>query len=143
MEEPIVTEGAKHLVRRDVVESKRGSPLRAQTVPITKRRLQQRKGADDIRSNKLARAVDRTIDMAFGCKMHDHVRLETVEERAHRISVDYVCLCKVIPRAIRYWRERVEISRVRQLVNDKNRVGRILNQLADDSRANKACTAGH
>ena len=57
--------------------------LTAGLFKVTACRLQQIKGADDVRLNKCSRPINGAVYMGFGGKMYHPVRLETVDDLLH------------------------------------------------------------
>jgi hypothetical protein len=51
-----------------------------QVLPMLSRGLKQVVGAKNISLNKLARAINRTIYVRFGCEMHNGVWLMSLEQ---------------------------------------------------------------
>src|SRR5438552_2529797 len=66
------------------------APLRPQIGPIAAGRFEQRVGAEDIRSDEVAGAGNRAVDVTFSGKVHHGVGSEVVEGDVERCTVAYV-----------------------------------------------------
>ena len=60
--------------------------------------MQQREGSDDVGRDEVLRAVDRTVDMAFGRKVHYRVRPKLFENLSHGGGIRNVGLQEMIAR---------------------------------------------
>ena len=81
-EEPGLAQGAVYFVRRDVLEGEVGM-----LPPVLERDLEERRGADDVGADELARPVDRPVDVGFRREMEDRVRLKGRERLLHCLGI--------------------------------------------------------
>src|SRR5687767_12207178 len=117
-----------------MMEAKSLAAPSVQLVPISQSRLKQREGADHVRLHELSRTVDRAVDMAFRCEMHDHVRLVLGDRCLHLLSISDIDSHEAVAVTPGNGIEGIEIARIGELVNDENLMRRAGNQLAYDRR---------
>ena len=101
------------------------------------RRVEQPDGADDIRVDEYARAIDRAVDMAFRGQMHDRIDLFLCHQRPHERRIADVGLDEAVVRGRRHVTQRVQIAGIGELVdvNDSQPAG---DQQPNDSAADEA-----
>ncbi len=56
-----------------MMETKPGNSLWADLLQIRANRFEERVGSDDVRIDEIGRAVDRPVNVALRCQMHDGV----------------------------------------------------------------------
>ena len=80
--------------------------------------------------------------MAFGGQVHENVDPLFGQKRAHRFLVADISLDEAEVRRVFHRLERCEISRIGQLVDHDDAIGRIAGQPARHRRSDEAGTAG-
>ena len=110
-------------------------------LPVGARRLEQRGGAGDIGRDEGRRAVDRSIDMAFGGQMQNGVWLMTGENRGQFRGVPYVGPLEDMARMMRDARDVRQRAGIGQGVEVHHLVG-IGDGLANDGRADETRASG-
>ena len=133
---------AIHLIGGDVVEAEGLFARLRQARPVGAGGFQQAVGADDIGLDKRRRAVDGTVDMGFGGQVHDGVRLKLRQRGANRRLIDYIGLQELVARVIRDAGQGLQVTGVGQLVEVEHLVLGVVEQMADQCRANKARATG-
>ena len=134
---------AVHLIGGDVVEAKGFAALGWQGLPIGTRRLEQLVSPNDVGLNELCRAVDRAVDMGFGGQVHDGIRLEFQQRFTDTFAIGDIGLKELIAVAAVDFCQRLEIAGVGQLVQIEDAVPGVLDQMADQSRADESGSAGY
>jgi len=119
-----------------------GDIARFQAAPVFTGRFQQRVSADDIGLDKIGRAVDGAVYMAFGGQVHNDVRLCVRQYAVHLFGIGDVRLHKLVARVVGHAGQRVQITGVGELVQVDDRVLAVIDQLAYHGGANKAGAAG-
>src|SRR5437868_4589436 len=99
---------------------KRFPVVATQRGPILARFFEQRKRAHHIGANEFVRAVNGTIDMAFGGEMNDRARTMAFECVADQFAIENVALLEGIPRMTLERLEVLQIACVCQLVEIQN-----------------------
>ena len=118
-------------IGRDMVEAKIPS-ARAAFAPMGECRLEQDIAADHIGVDEFGRAVDRAVDMAFGCQMHDRVGLKPREGVGDGGAITDIAAAEMVAGIAVERGERRQIARIGQLVEDEHLVLRILDEMPDD-----------
>jgi len=134
---------AVHLVGREVVEAERFATFDRQRLPVGTGRFEQLIGADDVGLDKFCRAVDRAVDMGFGGQVHDGIRLEFQQRFTDTFAIGDIGLKELIAVAAVDFGQRLEIAGVGQLVQIEDAVPGVLDQMADQSRADESGSAGY
>ena len=140
--EPLVAQRAKHFVGRDVMETERSLFAGVEPAIIAESLLQHHEGADHIGLNKLAGSVDRTVHMALGGQVSDHLGLEVGERLGNAVGIGDVSLDKLVARTGRRRRQGTQHPGIGQLVVNKHLVIGMLDQPANQGRTDKAGAAG-
>jgi hypothetical protein len=126
-----------------VLEAESGAPLGRQAAPVAETLLQQHKGAHHVGLHELPRTINGAINMAFCRKMHDHIRLEPLDDGPHPSPIRNVAAGKGVAGAVGGRGQRIEVSGVGEFVDHQNLMGRVSDQATDDSRSNKAGTSSY
>ncbi len=134
---------AVDLVGGNMVQAKGAAPGFGQVLPIGAGRLQQAVGADDIGLDKRRRPVDGTIDMGLGRQVHDRLGLEAGEHGTDPRLVGDIGLDQFVAGVGGNARQRLQVAGVGQFVEVEHLMFGVLNQLANQRRADKAGAAGH
>src|SRR5262249_43299497 len=130
-------------IRRDMQQAERGALARFEAAPITQGFLQQGECSDDIRLDELTRAIDGTVHMTFGCKVHDGLGSVAIEQRAQFRTVADVDLGKYVARMCRRLRDGRKVRCISQLVDiDHARAG-MIKKASDDGGADESGTSSH
>ena len=114
-----------------------------QRAPIAERLLQQDEGADDIGLHERGGPVDRAIDMAFRRQMQDDVGLEVGQRSLHRRRVGDIRPDESKARMVLHRRQRIEIARIGELVDDKDMMVGGGNGMPHEGGADEPCPARH
>src|SRR3954471_23590508 len=103
-------------------------------------RFQQLEGAEDVRFDELAWAVDAPIDVAFGREVHDGVHAVVVEELADEPCVADVPFAERIPALVDAGCQILRIAGVREQVevDDSSVKGRVAEEHADEGRSDES-----
>jgi len=109
--------------------------------PMSKGLLQQRERADDVGLNKFAGAIDGSVDVALGGKMHHRTRLVFLEQRAQRRAVANILLRQQITRRS-CLPNGLEVRGVGQLVDIDDERLCFVEQMPDHGGSDKPRTAG-
>ncbi len=112
-----------------------------QLVPVATCSFKQRIGADDVGLDKLRRASDRAINMRFGRQVHDGIGLVFFEHPIHVVAVADIDMLKGVALALIGRLQRLEVACIGQLVDVNDGIGCVGNDVPDDRRTDKACTA--
>jgi hypothetical protein len=107
---------------------------------ISARGLQQGEGPQDVGFDKDVRAGDGAIDMAFGRKMNYGSRPMLCENRVDRIDIANVMLLENIARIVGDRRERGQVSRIGQFVDNNDIMTEIPDEVTAYRRTDKAGT---
>ena len=78
------------------------------------------KPSDKVSLDERRRTIHRGINMTFRGQMHDHIRVKPSDKVANCVGAGDIRPSKATAWMILYGRQRVEITRVGQLVDDKN-----------------------
>src|SRR2546423_4872539 len=78
--------------------------------------FEQRKRADHVGLDELARAVYRAVDVALGCEMHDRVRTMCGEQARDELAVRDIASYKNVARIVFQGCKVLQIACVRELV---------------------------
>ena len=132
-------ERSEYLVGRDVHEAEGllvGPFERPVKVP---RGIEHFEGARHVGANELARPVDRAVDVRLGSEVEHRRWAKARKERANEVAIADVAVNELVSRRTRDGREIVEISRVRQSVeNDDRSVAVLPTEVMDEVGANEA-----
>ncbi|MNE67255.1 hypothetical protein D3C80_1628530 [compost metagenome] len=79
--------------------------------------------------------------MRLGCQVHDRVRLELGQGPTDRYAVADIGLQELVTRVVRNAGQRLEVAGVGQLVEVEHLVPGVVEQVANQRRADKARTA--
>ena len=110
--------------------------------PIAQGLLQQREGSGDVGRDEVLRAVDRTVDMAFGRKVHDGVGPKLFENLSHGGGVRNVGLQEMIARIGPGAWNRSRIGGIGQLIDIEDFMIGFRQQQTKKSRADETVAAG-
>ena len=106
--------------------------------------VEQHARADDVRLQEDLRILDGAIDMRLRREVDDDVRLLLLEDAVDRPTVCDVHADELEVLLLHRPFKRLEIARIRQLVDADDAVTRmLLEHVVDEVRANEAGTAGH
>lgn len=106
--------------------------------------VEQHARADDVRLQEDLRILNGAVDMRFRCEVNDDVRLLLLEDAVDRPAVCDVRADELEVLLLHRILERLEVARIRQLVDADDVVTRmLLEHVVDEVRANEAGTAGH
>ena len=106
--------------------------------------VEQHARADDIRLQKNLRILDGAVDMRLRREVDDDVRLLLLKDAVDGLTVRDVRADEFEVLLLHRRLERLEIARIRQLVDADNAVARmLLEHVVDKVRSNKASTACH
>ena len=87
-----------------------------QRFPVIARALQQRQGADHIGLHERCGAVDRAIDVAFRCEIHDRIRTMLGEHLRDESAIADIALHEHMVGIAVQHRQGVEIARIGQRI---------------------------
>ena len=99
--------------------------------------------ADDVGLQEVGRPVDGAVDVAFGRQVHHGVGLVPLEHARHRGSVADVDTLERVAVIPLHRCERLEITRVRELVDGDHVVAEVEDEVANDGGANESSTSGN
>ena len=106
--------------------------------------VEQHARADDVRLQEDLRILDGAVDMRLRRKVDDDVRLLLLEDAVDRTAVCDVRTDELEVLLLHRRLERLEVARIRQLVDADDAVTRmLLEHVVDEIRTNEAGTAGH
>ena len=106
--------------------------------------VEQDARADDVRLQEDLRILDGAVDMRLRREVDDDVRLLLLEDAIDRTAVCDVRADELKVLLLHRCLERLEVARIRQLVDADDAVIRmLLEHVVDEVRANEAGTAGH
>ena len=106
--------------------------------------VEQHARADDVRLQEDLRILDGAVDMRLRREVDDDVRLLLLEDAVDRTAVCDVRADELEVLLLHRILERLEVARIRQLVDADDVVTRmLLEHVVDEVRANEAGTAGH
>ena len=111
---------------------------RAEPPPMRKRGLEQHISADHIGVDEIGRAVDRTIDMAFGGKMHHGIGRKVRKDACHGALVADVRGAEAEAAMAAHGIERGEVAGIGQLVDDEHLVIGVFQEVPNHRRPDKA-----
>ena len=134
---------AIHLVGGDMVEAEGHLAHLVQTIPIGASRFQQHISADNIGLDKVSRACDGAVNMAFGGQMHHGIRLVQGKHPIQLGAIADIHLLKRITLACRYIGQGFQIASIGEFIEIYNGILGITDDMAYNSRADKACATGH
>src|SRR5262249_44779601 len=137
------SERAVDLVGRDMQKSERGSPLCLELAPVAQRFLKQRECSDHVGLDEFSRTVNRAIDVAFRCQVHHRIRSVPVKKGAQVSAVANVDLCESVTWVARGLRDRSEVRRIGELVNDDDECGGIAQKVPHEGGPDETCPSGH
>ena len=107
---------AVHFVGRNMQEAECIPFAAGQARPVAARRFQQAEGTVDIGGDKFCRTVNRTIDMAFGGKVHDRARPVRLQQFRHLGAVTDVGLHEDMAAVVPQTNKIIQIAGIGQLV---------------------------
>ena len=110
------SQGAIHLVRRDVQEAETVLGFTCQAGPISACRFEQAESPVDVGRNEFAWAMDRAIDMALCGKMHDGAGLVFGQQTGDVGSIANIAAYEDMPRVLLQAGQIAEIASVGQFV---------------------------
>ena len=106
--------------------------------------VEQHARADDIRLQEDLRILDGAVDMRLCREVDDDVRLLLLKDAVDSLAVRDVRADELEVLLLHRRLERLEIARIRQLVDADDAVSRmLLEHVVDEVRTNEAGTAGH
>ena len=140
-EAAVVGQCAEHLVGGDVMKAEAVGG-RAEPPPMRERGLEQHIGADHIGVDEIGRAVDRTIDMAFGGKMHHGVGRKVRKYAPDRALVADVRGAEPELAVAAHGIEGGEVAGISQLVDDEHLVTRVFQEVPHHRRPDKSRPTG-
>lgn len=106
--------------------------------------VEQHARADDVRLQEDLRILDGAVDMRLRRKVDDNVRLLLLKDAVDSLTVRDVRADEFEVLLLHRRLERLEIARIRQLVDADDAVRRmLLEHVVDKVRTNEAGTAGH
>ncbi|CWQ22009.1 Uncharacterised protein [Neisseria meningitidis] len=117
--------------------------FRRHLLPVGAGCFKQIECADDIGLDKLACRTDRAVDMAFRRQVHHGIGPVLCEYAVEFGAVANVHLLESIAGIIGNVGQRFEIARVGQFVEVDDGILGVLNDMADNGRADKARAAGN
>ena len=155
-EEPLRAQRAVHLVGGNVLEAEvrfgawclvlgawcRGGCV-GKSAPVGEGGLEERRGADDVRADELAGAVDGAVHVRLRRQVEDRVRTEVRERLVHRRLVAYVSLQERIPRGIGNLLQRLQVASIGELVHHEHGRFRVAHQMPRERRADEPGPARH
>ena len=109
---------------------------------VPARRFEQHERADDVRVDERLRAVDRPIDVRLGSEIQDGVRPRVGEHARHDVAIGDVALDERHARILQRPLEIQQAAGVRQLVDDDDAMGRVIERVLNEVRADEAGAAG-
>ncbi len=124
-------------------EAEGAAPRRLEPAPVAQGFLQQRERADHVGVNELAGPVDRAIDMALGGEIHHPMRLVAIEQGAQCRPIADIDLGECVARIAGGLRNGAQVRRVGELVDVDHKGVGVVEQMADDRRADEAGSSGH
>ena len=99
--------------------------------------------ADDIGLDELARAVDRTVHVAFRREMHHVRRFELGKHAVELVSIADVSFFELEPVGFRDRGQILQIASVGELVDHANGIWRVVDDMSGYCRSDKSGSAGH
>ena len=106
--------------------------------------VKQHARADDIRLQEDLRILDGAVDMRLRREVDDDIRLLLLEDAVDRTAVCDVRADKFEVLLLHRRLERLEVARIRQLVDADDAITRmLLEHVVDEVRTNEAGTASH
>ena len=139
-------QGAVDLVGGDVQEAEGLLGLALQAVVVGAGAFQQVKGADDIGLDKVFRAVDGAVHMAFGGKVEDGAWLVLGQQTADQLGIADIALHEEVARVVLHCGQSFEVAGVGQLVQVEDGLvvlrQPVENEVAADE-AGAACDEDH
>jgi len=124
-----------------VVKAELGFALAGQGLVIGAGGFQQRERADDVGLDEFACAVDAAVNMAFGGKVHHRIGLVLGEDFIQRGAVADVGLHEGVSLAVCHAADAVQIACVGKFVQIDHAVLRVVDDVAHNGGADKACAA--
>ncbi|MNE16219.1 hypothetical protein D3C80_1091580 [compost metagenome] len=125
----------------DMVKTERTALLGRQLAPPGAGGFEQGVSADDVGLDERGRAVDRPVHMGLGCQVHDRPRLKAFEHGADGCRVGDIGLDEFVSGVVGDALQRFEVAGVGQLVEVEHFVFGVVDQVADQRRANEAGAA--
>ncbi len=138
-----LAEAAVHLVGRDMQEAERGLRVGGERAPIGARCLEQLEGTHHVGLHEGRGAVDRAVDVALGCEVHDRARLVGREQALEGARVGDVAAHEDVARIARERGEVREVARIGELVEVHHRLAFRGDPVEDEIGADEPGTAGH
>ncbi len=134
---------AVHLVGGHVQEAEGAFCCFRQCAPVGARRFQQAEGAVDISLDECARAMDRTVHMAFRRKVHDGARLMLLEQRQHLGLIADIATHKLMAAVLLQRRQIIKVARIGELIEIEHRLVRLGQPIQYKIRTDEPGTACH
>ena len=106
------------------------------------RRFQQCERADDIRRNKIGRAVNGAINVALGGEMNDGCGSMLAQQPIHQFPIANIALDKHMPRIAFQGRQVGGIAGIGKLVERNHAASRVTQNRQDKIRADETGSAG-
>ena len=126
----------------DMVEAESLLVRRIESRPVVTCRLQQSKGADQVGLNKGSRAINGAVHMTFCGEVHDDIRAKIAELGCHSSSIGDIGLRKRVAFIAGHRCQGFKVASVGQAIYYAYIVGGIFNDMTNNCRTNKTCTAG-
>jgi hypothetical protein len=114
-----------------------------QAVPVGPRRLQQLEGSEHVGFDEILRAVDRTVHVRLGRKVHDRPWTVLLEQLLHQTSIADVALHEYVTGIPVEAGQVLPVPRVGQLVQVHHRLVAFRKPVEHEVRADEARTARH
>src|SRR5690606_16771539 len=133
---------AVHLVGTDMQEAKAVFLGAFQCIPVATCRLKQCKGTHDVRLDKILRAMDRTIHMAFGGKVENSPRVVACKNIINQRAVSDITPDEYVSWIALKAGEVFLIPGIRKLIKVDNRLIMVPQPIEYKIAANKTGAAG-
>ena len=114
-----------------------------QLAPVCAGRFEQRIGADDIGFDKIGRAGNGAIHVAFSGQMHHRIRLVGGEDPIQLRAITDIHLLKGVAVTCGYVSQRFEVARIGELIKVDHRILGITDDMANNSRTDKTGSTGY
>src|SRR5262245_26841081 len=113
----------------------------AKPTPVRECGLEQDIGPNNIGVDEFGGSVDRAVDVALRCQVHDRVGIKAGKNIAHGGTIADVDTAEVVARMALYRSQRREIAGIGQLVEDEHLMTRVIDEMPDDGRSDEPCAA--
>ena len=136
-------EGAVDLVGGDVQEAEGGLLFRRQAVVVGTDRFEQVEGANDVGLDKVFRAVDGAVYVAFGGEVDDGAWLVCSQQLINQCLVADIALDEDVVGVVLQRRQGFHVAGIGQLVEVDQYLIRLLEPVQRKVATNKAGSAGY